>query len=180
MSIKAYDVKTADYNIVYYSSCAINKIKSFITYSTGGTFEANKVMENIYLGGINSVYDKDELKKLGVKNIVSVIAGFEPPYSDDFNYIVLNALDTVNTDLKEFFSVTNDFIDESLDNSQKILIHCMAGRSRSVTILAAYIIKTYGMDVTNTLNTIKAARFDIEPNEYFISQLEKYYKELYL
>jgi protein-tyrosine phosphatase len=56
----------------------------------------------------------------------------------------------------------------------------MAGRSRSVTILAAYIIKITGMDVETTLSTIKAKRNIIEPNEYFISQLEEYYKELYL
>lgn len=180
MSIKSYDVKTTDYNIIYYSSCAINKVKSLISYASNRVFEANKIIEGIYLGGIDSVYDKDELKKLGIKNIISVIAGFEAPYPEDFNYVVLNALDTVNTDLKEFFSMTNDFIDDSLDNDEKVLIHCMAGRSRSVTILAAYIIKITGMDVETTLDTIKAKRNIIEPNEYFVKQLEEYRKELYL
>lgn len=180
MSIKSYDVKTTDYNIIYYSSCAINKVKSLISYASNRVFEANKIIEGVYLGGIDSVYDKDELKKLGIKSIISVIAGFEPPYPEDFNYVVLNALDTVNTDLKDFFSMTNDFIDDSLDNDEKVLIHCMAGRSRSVTILAAYIIKITGMDVETTLDTIKAKRNIIEPNEYFVKQLEEYRKELYL
>ena len=179
MFIKTYDVKTTDYNIVYYGSCIINKLKSFISYSSPyGSFEADKILDDIYLGGIDSVYDKDELKKLGIKNIISVIAGFEPPYPENFNYLVLNALDTVNTDLKEYFETTNNFIDDALDNDEKILIHCMAGRSRSVTVLAAYIMKITGMNVKNTLKSIKKKRSIIEPNEYFVSQLEEYYKEL--
>lgn len=179
MSIKTYDVKTSDYNIVYYGSCIINKVKSFISYSSPyGSFEADKILDDIYLGGIDSVYDKDELKKLDIKNIISVIAGFDPPYPENFNYLVLNALDTVNTDLKEYFEITNNFIDDVLDNDEKILIHCMVGRSRSVTILAAYIMKITGMNVENTLKSIKNKRSIIEPNEYFVSQLEEYYKEL--
>jgi protein-tyrosine phosphatase len=84
----------------------------------------------------------------------------------------------VNTNLKEYFEITNNFIDDALDNDEKILIHCMVGRSRSVTILAAYIMKITGMNVENTLKSIKNKRSMIEPNEYFILQLEGYYKEL--
>ena len=55
----------------------------------------------------------------------------------------------------------------------------MAGRSRSVTILAAYLIKTYALDVKNTLASIKSKREIIEPNENFVNQLKEYYKKLY-
>ena len=64
-----------------------------------------------------------------------------------------------------------------MENSN-ILIHCQAGRSRSVTILAAYIIKTFGLDVKTTIDIIKNKRNIIEPNKYFINQLERYYNSL--
>ena len=55
----------------------------------------------------------------------------------------------------------------------------MAGRSRSVTILAAYIIKKYGLNVKNTISSIKNKRSIIEPNLYFVNQLYEYYNKLY-
>jgi protein-tyrosine phosphatase len=179
MSIKTYNAPTSDYNIIYYGSYGINKIKSLITYSFGGKFEANEIIKGIYLGNIDSCYDYDELKKLKITHIISVIEGFEPPYPDKFNYFIINALDTLNTELKDCFELTNKFIEDALDNDGKVLIHCMAGRSRSVTILGAYLIKTFGTDVKNALGSIKARRQIIEPNQNFINQLDSYYKELY-
>ena len=77
------------------------------------------------------------------------------------------------------FDTSNDFIDDAIMDNSNILIHCQAGRSRSVTILAAYIIKTFGIDVDITLDIIKNKRSIIEPNKYFVTQLEKYYNELF-
>ena len=133
----------------------------------------------MYLGSINSVYDIDRLKELGITHIISVIAGFTPPYTEDFNYLVLNAMDTTNTDLSKHFDYTNSFIDEAFNSGSKILIHCMAGRSRSATILAAYIIHKFGIDYENTIRSIKSKRCIVEPNSYFVEQLNEYYKNLY-
>ena len=179
MSIKTYNAPTTDYNIIYYSSYGINKLKSLITYSLGGKFEAHEILKDIYLGNIDSCYDYDELKKLKITHIISVIEGFDPPYPEQFNYFVINALDTLNTELKDCFEISNKFIDDALTKGGKVLIHCMAGRSRSVTILGAYLIKNFGIDVKNTIANIKARRNIIEPNENFINQLDEYYKKLY-
>lgn len=182
MSIQVYNVKTNDSSLFYYGSYTISKLKSLFTYSIGdGEFEAQKIIDGIYLGNINSVYDYEELKKLGITHIISVVAGFYPYLSDDknFNYLILNALDTENTDLSEYFEICNNYIDEALENNNKLLIHCMAGRSRSVTILCAYIIKKFGMNVENSLKSIKNKRNIIEPNQGFLKQLQEYYNYNY-
>ena len=93
--------------------------------------------------------------------------------------MVINALDTPYTELSDNFDTANDFIDDAIMDNSKILIHCQAGRSRSATILAAYIIKTFGMEVEVVLSLIRNKRSIIEPNKYFVSQLEKYYNELF-
>lgn len=178
MSIQVHDVKTDDYSLFYYGSYTISKIKSLFTYSIGGGFEAQKIIDGVYLGSINSVYDYEEMKKIGITHIISVVAGFYPS-DDNFNYLILNALDTENTNLREYFEKCNQYIDEALENDNKVLIHCMAGRSRSVTILCAYIIKKFGMNVENALKSIKNKRDIIEPNQGFLKQLEQYYNYLY-
>ena len=179
MSVQRYDVQTSDYSVVYYGSSIVNRIKSIFTYTTGGTYEANEIVLNVFLGNIDSVYDPDALKKKNIKNIVSVINGFEPPYPSDFNYLVLDSLDTINTELQDKFELTYNFIEEALDRNEKVLIHCMYGRSRSATIMIAYLVRKFGYNVQDSLNYVKMCREDIEPNEYFVKQLENYYNKLY-
>ena len=177
MNVKEYDAKTTDYNITYYTYSMINKIRGKVSYYQSYKFEADKIIDGIYLGSIDSVYDEKALEEHGITHIISAIAGFEPPYPDKFKYIVINALDSLNTDLSDNFDVCNNFIENALNNNGKVLIHCVAGRSRSVTILCAYIIYKFGIDVKNALDSIRIKRNIIEPNPNFIKQLFEYYNK---
>ena len=145
--IKYVNTKTSDYRVVQYTFDMYTKANCLLKYYSNNKniFEANEIINGIYLGNINSVYDIEKLKRLGITHIISVIGGFIPPYPDDFNYLVINALDTQNTNLFDSFETSNDFIDDAIMDNSKILIHCQMGRSRSVTILAAYMIKNFGM-----------------------------------
>ena len=179
MTIQTLDVENSDYEIFKYSQFVMTKARQFVTHYYHN-FEANKIFKNVYLGSIDSVYDIAALRKLKIKNIVSVIADFSPPYPDDFNYLVVNALDTTNTNLTKIFDKVNDFIDDSLDDNKAVLIHCYAGRSRSVAVLIAYMIRTYGMKYEDALKSIKNVREIAEPNESFKEQLIIYYNSKYI
>jgi len=175
------DIDTSDLDIIYYIHDIYVKANCTLKYYSynDNIFEANEVISGLYLGNINSVYDKTRLKELGITHIVSVLAGFDPPYPSEFNYLVLNALDTTNTNLSKVFEISNEFIDTALQDNGRVLVHCMAGRSRSVTILAAYLIKTFGLPTNKIIDSIYTKRPIIEPNTYFMKQLEEYYNKLY-
>jgi hypothetical protein len=175
------DIDTNDLDIIYYIHDIYVKANCALKYYsyTDNIFEANEIIPGLYLGNINSVYDKNKLKELGITHVVSVLAGFDPPYPNDFNYLVLNALDTTNTNLLNVFGSSNDFIEEAFQDNGKVLIHCMAGRSRSATILAAYLIKTFALPINKTVDAIKVKRPIVEPNKYFMTQLAEYYNNLY-
>ena len=182
MPVEYKSADNIDYNIyrainsMYTSANCI--IKNYL--NKDNLFEANEIIDGIYLGNINSVYDIKKLKELGITHIISVLSGFIPPYPEDFDYLVINAYDTENTNLLKTFETANKFIDETLyENNGKVLIHCMAGRSRSATILAAFIIKNFGMDVKNSIESIKIKRNIVEPNKSFLNQLNIYYREYY-
>jgi protein-tyrosine phosphatase len=85
-------------------------------------------------------------------------------------------MDDENTNLDMVFEDSNKFIDDAFENNGNILIHCMMGRSRSVTIVAAYLINNFGMNVDEILSLMKSKRNIIEPNKYFEKQLRNYYK----
>jgi protein-tyrosine phosphatase len=181
MPIEKIECNSNDYTIIKYSYDMFAKANCFVKYYTNrdDMFEANEIIDGIYLGDINSVYDIKTLKKLGITHIVSVISGFDAPYPSDFNYLVINALDNSNTDLLEHFNKCNEFIDAALYDGGKVLIHCQYGRSRSATMTIAYIIKTFGMHTNNCLNLLKNKRNIIKPNDNFVNQLNKYYDLLY-
>lgn len=181
MTILVEETDTTDNSALYYTFYLYYKIQSLLKYinKDNSTFEANEIINGLYLGCIDSSFDYDTLKNKGITHIVSVIAGFEPPYPNDFNYLVINALDTVNTDLFNNFNTAIKFIDDALDNNGKVLVHCIAGRSRSAAIVCAYIIHTFGMDVGNVIKYTKSQRNIIEPNESFKNQLSDFYKLKY-
>ena len=178
--IKYKYVSTTYPSIIYYPYVMLQNLYSNIKYSNifSSKFEANMIIENLYLGNIDSSYDYAELKNIGITHVVSVLQGYIPPYPDDFNYLVVNALDDENTNLKDVFDEAIEFIDEGIENG-KVLVHCYAGRSRSATIVIAYIVKKFGMSVEKALKFVKGCRGIVMPNKYFMKQLDEYYIKLY-
>ena len=172
-----HSVDNNDYSPVYYSLVTYNKLTSLgknYVYSKG--FEANEIVEGLYLGSIDSAFDFEEMKKRQITHVISAIAGFIPGNTDDFKFLVVDALDSENTKIAGCFEKTNEFIDEALSTGGKVLIHCMAGRSRSASILAAYLICCKGMSSTESVDLIRSVRPIIQPNPSFSEQLSEYEK----
>ena len=71
---------------------------------------------------------------------MSVIPTINPAFKDKFKYLHIQAYDDDYQDIKMYFDETNLFIKNCLHEGGRILIHCMVGRSRSVTIFIAFLI----------------------------------------
>jgi protein-tyrosine phosphatase len=100
----------------------------------------NLVYPNIYVGNYSITTNLDLLKGLGITHIISVIPTFNPAFEDKFKYLFIQAYDDNYQDIKQYFDITNEFIKTCLYEGGKILIHCMAGCSRSVSIFIAFLI----------------------------------------
>lgn len=77
-----------------------------------------------------------------------------------------------------------EFLKELKEMNQKVFIHCVGGRSRSASIVIAYLMK-YGEADTNSKMTFKEAyeyaskrRAVVAPNHGFLEQLIDYEKHL--
>ncbi|QRV75935.1 Dual specificity phosphatase, catalytic domain [Ceratobasidium sp. AG-Ba] len=80
--------------------------------------------------------------------------------------------DTEEQDVLSYLPATIAFIQNSLASGDGVLIHCMAGMSRSATIAAAYLMYSQGLDPKAALELIREVRPVIQPNPAFLHQLE--------
>jgi hypothetical protein len=80
--------------------------------------------------------------------------------------------------LLDKFDVIVELIDLKIKLGHKIYVHCVAGKSRSPSIILAYLMKIEGMNLTDAYAFVKEKR-NILPNLGFINELIKYEKILY-
>ena len=62
------------------------------------------------------------------------------------------------------------FISDAIANEEQggLLVHCMAGQSRSVTMVIAYLIKIENYTLGDAIGLIKNSRPTISPNPGFM------------
>lgn len=131
----------------------------------------------IYIGGIESL---DLALENEITHVISLIPGklpgsFRP--SDFVKHLHIEIDDDEKADIMQYFQETNEFISKALESkNNKVLVHCVAGMSRSVTIVVAYIAKQTKQSINEVLeHEIAPARGGTAiPNEGFLEQLELY------
>ncbi|XP_040996150.1 dual specificity protein phosphatase 1 [Juglans microcarpa x Juglans regia] len=137
-----------------------------------------KIEEGLFLGSIGAANNKNALKSLNVTHILTVANSLSPAHPNDFVYKVINVTDREETDIKQYFDESFDFIDEAKRLGGGVLVHCFVGKSRSVTIVVAYLMKKHGMSLSQALEHVKSKRPQAAPNSGFISQLRDFEKSL--
>lgn len=83
--------------------------------------------------------------------------------------------------IKKYFASTNKQLQEVLSSEKnKVLIHCFAGKSRSTTVLLAFLMESEKKKRDELLKEVKEKRPVVQPNEGFMRQLLEWEKELML
>ena len=136
-----------------------------------------EIYKNIYIGNKQHAGNKLLLDKYNIKSILT-IANIKPSFPSFFTYKMIDIEDHPNSQLIEFFDECFDFIEEQR-NEGPVLIHCMAGISRSGTICISYIMKKMLIPFEEALQFVKSKKPAIEPNSGFVQQLIDYEQDLF-
>lgn len=75
---------------------------------------------------------------------------------------------------KPLIDVANHFLKLAIKKKARILVHCMAGISRSVSMICYYLIRNYKMKFSDAVGIIQSKRPIANPNGYFRQQLQAY------
>ena len=88
-------------------------------------------------------------------------------------------VDFPTEDLRGHLDTLCDFIHDALSEQQnKVLVHCLAGLSRSPAVVIAYLMKHHNMTFAEAHNFVFERRPMISPNNGFVEQLKKYEADL--
>eukprot|EP01060_Flectonema_neradi_P040216 TRINITY_DN9081_c0_g2_i1.p1 TRINITY_DN9081_c0_g2~~TRINITY_DN9081_c0_g2_i1.p1 ORF type:complete len:194 (+),score=27.20 TRINITY_DN9081_c0_g2_i1:87-668(+) len=158
-----------------------SKLYHLLRQANASKYEATdpspcEVQKGLWVGSIGSVKDLSALKKVGITHILSAGFGMQNPHPDNLQWMGINITDSSKADLLKHFDKAHDFINAAQPGG--VLVHCHQGKSRSVTIIASYLIKNNNMDLQQAMETIRAARPQADPNAGFIAQLLKYQRTL--
>lgn len=131
------------------------------------------IADNIFLGGELASKDADILQGLGIATIVSFgTMTFADPKKVSCYYFAID--DESVSDIAKLFPAAMYILNESVRKGAGVLVHCVAGVSRSATIVAAYLMYAYGMTFEAALLYVLKRRYIVNPNSGFLAQLRAY------
>jgi len=140
----------------------------------------NLIIKGIYLGGYENARDKETLKdKLKITHVLNCATELNNYFPKTFKYCKLNLMDREKQDITHTFETAFKFIDEALKTKNgKCFVHCQEGKSRSVTIVAGYLMSRHKFSLDNALATITSKRRIAQPNKGFLAELRAFEKSL--
>ena len=140
-------------------------------------YDIHEIIPNLYLGSIESANNIQKLKELNIKKVLSIMNFDAPLYKpeDNINHKIISIADMTTENIIKYFGECLNFIKG--EEKEKILVHCMAGASRSATVVIAYLMWKEKKSVHDELNFVNSKR-SIFPNPGFLSQLKTFEKLL--
>ena len=145
---------------------------------TGANYD--QITDHIFLGGYTAAEQKPLLQEvLKVSAILTVAQDMDMNFPEDFEYKVVEILDSEELELKQHFLECIGFIDRVVNKEGKrVLVHCAAGVSRSASVVIAYMMHHHRIPLMEAFKMVRDKRPCINPNSGFQRQLVEFEADL--
>ncbi|XP_021918498.1 dual specificity protein phosphatase Mpk3 isoform X2 [Zootermopsis nevadensis] len=139
-----------------------------------------KILPHLFLGNATTSGDSEALSRHSIEYILNVTADLPNVFEDSgsIRYMKIPIADHWKENLASFFPKAIEFIDEARSNEKGVLVHCLAGVSRSVTVTVAYLMYKLSLNLNDAFNMVRARKSNIAPNFHFMQQLHNFECEL--
>ncbi|MEE6465180.1 hypothetical protein FKM82_006476 [Ascaphus truei] len=119
----------------------------------------NKILPGLFIGNFKDARDIEKLHKNNITHILSIHDSARPMLEKT-----------------QHFKDSTAFIHECRLKGEGCLVHCLAGVSRSVTLVVAYVMAITDFGWEDALSAVRGARTCANPNMGFQKQLEDFGK----
>eukprot|EP00047_Mylnosiga_fluctuans_P013967 m.34460 g.34460 ORF g.34460 m.34460 type:complete len:176 (+) comp5220_c0_seq2:3-530(+) len=135
----------------------------------------DRVLPGLFIGDLQSS-EPQRLREHGITHVLSVCEGPAGTLSS-VTYLHYFAMDDEKTKLSIHFEDAVGWIHRARLAGGVVLVHCMAGMSRSATVVLAYMMACTAHPLMPCFVALQEARPCVHPNTAFWAQLEKYEKK---
>lgn len=139
----------------------------------------DEVAENLLVGDAGSVLDECRLQLFAQLRITHVLTVSTESIPEEKRvkgvcYMFVYALDLETQDMFASNALANSlqYISGSVETGGRVLVHCEAGISRSVFVIAAYLMKKFRWSSKEAVQYIQRIRPMAQPNDGFLQQLQ--------
>lgn len=172
-------------------TCLVNSNEFFTRYQNcnyfldGGQFPvrtrssldvyANEIIPNfMYLGDCGNAAKITHHQTLGITHIVDASntrVSKSVAQSNNIEYLEIKIRDSESAMIGDHFETVHNFIETARLAGGKVLVHCMAGISRSSSLVLSYLVKYQNMSLRDAVTMVVTERPVVCPNEGFQAQL---------
>jgi len=101
-----------------------------------------EIEEGLFLCDYDALHHLSFFQDKNIKHVLSVCRVDYQSLNlpNDLNIMMIPIMDMDNEDIFKYFEAAVQFIQKGLDERQGVLVHCMAGISRSASIMISYIM----------------------------------------
>ncbi|XP_047986121.1 dual specificity protein phosphatase Mpk3-like isoform X2 [Leguminivora glycinivorella] len=140
-----------------------------------------EILPNLYLGNSANSEDIDALARHNIKYVLNVTPDLPNAFEaagGDISYLKIPIADHWSQNLAVHFPQAIRFIEEAMSVRCGVLVHCVAGVSRSVTVTLAYLMQRHRLCLRDAFELVRARKTDIAPNFHFMRQLHAFERDL--
>lgn len=137
----------------------------------------NRITNHLFLTGVGGM-TRENFRKNHIDFVVNITT--EAPFWEDVESMRLPLEDDTSTNILPYMDTAVDRINEVITKRNgHVLVHCIAGVSRSATVVIGYLMKYKKMDLRTAFNYCYKLRPVIRPNNGFMLQLINYENHLF-
>ena len=130
----------------------------------------NMIVPGVFLTGLPGL-ERSLIKKFNITLIINATNEGPLLSMHGITSYRVPVVDTPNEPIGLYFDDVSNLIEANRRRGKSSVVHCMAGVSRSTTLILAYMIKYTNLSLLESFMHTKAIRLCIRPNMGFMKQL---------
>ncbi|XP_004468324.2 dual specificity protein phosphatase 16 isoform X1 [Dasypus novemcinctus] len=138
-----------------------------------------RILPHLYLGCQRDALNKELMQQNGIGYVLNASNTCpKPDFIPESHFLRVPVNDSFCEKIFPWLDKSVDFIEKAKASNGCVLVHCLAGISRSATIAIAYIMKRMDLSLDEAYRFVKEKRPTISPNFNFLGQLLDYEKKI--
>ncbi|KAM3587758.1 uncharacterized protein V6R79_013477 [Siganus canaliculatus] len=138
-----------------------------------------RILPHLYLGCQRDVLNKDLMQQNDIGYVLNASNTCpKPDFIPESHFLRVPVNDSFCEKILPWLDRSVDFIEKAKASNARVLVHCLAGISRSATIAIAYIMKRMDLSLDEAYRFVKEKRPTISPNFNFLGQLLDFEKKI--